>query len=233
MLIVFDVDGTLVGGEAGDWTCFDRAIQAVLGFTPDEDFYRGLPQITAQAIAEGAVRVSKRGHGTGLEDRIREAYGALLLKAMEDDPAAFPARPGAKDLLAHLEKLPGVQIAVATGDWHPSILFKLKAAGIDVSRYPIATSSDCGNRPGIIRLAAQRAGRPLSEVVYVGDGVWDLKTCQALAVPFIGTGARSHLLRDAGALHIVERLEVYAFMQVLEKAAGPLPGSVRTTAGPN
>jgi len=39
MLIVFDVDGTLVGGETEDWACFDAAVRAVLGLAPGVPYF--------------------------------------------------------------------------------------------------------------------------------------------------------------------------------------------------
>ena len=58
MLIIFDVDGTLIGGESQDWDCFDRAIETVVGFAPTQEFFDSLPEITAQAIAEAAIRAA-------------------------------------------------------------------------------------------------------------------------------------------------------------------------------
>jgi phosphoglycolate phosphatase-like HAD superfamily hydrolase len=220
MLIIFDVDGTLLGGEAHDWACFDEAITAVLGFTPTDEFFGSLPEITAQAIAEAAIRAAKRVPGTGLEEQIRDEYLRRLRQVHGQDPQAFPARNGVLELLAGLTALPEVGVAIATGDWHSTISFKLAAAGIDVSRYPMATSSDVARRSDIIRLAAQRAGRSLSEVVYVGDGIWDFKACRDLGVCFIGTGSRLEVLREAGAEHLMEILKEGDLLSVVRAAVG-------------
>jgi phosphoglycolate phosphatase-like HAD superfamily hydrolase len=207
MLIIFDVDGTLIGGESHDWKCFDRAIENVLKFTPTREFFASLPEITAQAIAEASVRAANKEVGTGLEERIRAEYLRRLQEVHSRDQRAFPVREGVVALLSHLDSLPHVGVAIATGDWLETISFKLAAAEIDVSRFPMATSSDHHQRSEIIRLAAQRAGRSLSDAVYIGDGVWDFKACRKLGVRFIGTGSRLHLLKDAGAEHTMEVLE--------------------------
>jgi phosphoglycolate phosphatase-like HAD superfamily hydrolase len=215
MLIIFDVDGTLIGGESHDWGAFDRAIASVLDFHPDRNFFAALPEITAQAIAEAAVLKAGRVPGTGLEERIRDEYFAGLRQAHARDPRAFPAREGAVLLLEHLAALPGVNVAIATGDWQSTIVFKLAAAGINVARFPMATSSDNRCRAEIIRLAATRANRSLADAIYVGDGVWDLRACRSLGVPFVGTGTRPHLLREAGAAHIVSEFEPATFLAAL------------------
>jgi phosphoglycolate phosphatase-like HAD superfamily hydrolase len=221
MLIIFDVDGTLVGGESHDWACFDEAIADVVGFTPTQEFFDSLPEITAQAIAEAAIRAAKREPGVGLEERIRDGYLRRLRQVHASDPCAFPARNGVVTLLSHLSSLHGLGVAIATGDWHATASFKLGAAGIDVSRFPMATSSDCSCRSEIIKLAASRAGRSLADVIYVGDGVWDFRACRDLGVRFIGTGTRPHLLQAAGALHIMEELEEALFLSTAQAAIVP------------
>jgi phosphoglycolate phosphatase-like HAD superfamily hydrolase len=219
MLIVFDVDGTLIGGEGADWACFDGAVGAVLGLAPGVPYFSSDGEMTARAIAQSAILVAGRTGGAGLEERIHDEYLGRLWRVHAADPQAFPARAGARELLAHLRSRPGVQVAIATGDWHGPIAFKLAAAGIDIDQVPIATSSDRSVRAEIIALAAERAGRPLGEVVYVGDGLWDLRACRALGVPFVGTGRRLPLLREAGARHVVED---FAPDQPVERVAAAL-----------
>ncbi|HSI11209.1 MAG TPA: HAD family hydrolase [Chthoniobacter sp.] len=215
MLVIFDVDGTLIGGEAADWLSFDTAIESVLGFAADATFFAGVSEITAQSIAEAAVRASGAETGSGLEQRIRDEYFRGLRLAHSSDPLTFQPRPGVPELLQHLTSIPGVKVALATGDWHPTITFKLAAAGIDISNLPIATSSDTPRRADIIRLAAERAGMPLSQAVYVGDGPWDMRACRELDLAFIGTGARTDRLSESGVQHLLEPLEPVAFISLL------------------
>src|SRR5512135_932200 len=124
MLLIFDVDGTLVGGEHHDWACFDEAIAEVTGFTPTQEFFDSLPEITAQAIAEACVRAANREMGMGLEERIRDEYLRRLRNVHASDPMAFPARNGVVALLAHLNSLPETGVAIATGDWRETTSFK-------------------------------------------------------------------------------------------------------------
>lgn len=218
MLIVFDVDGTLLGGESHDWACFDSAIHKVTGFKPTREFFRSLPEITAQAIAEAAIRVADKQPGNGLEEQIRDEFLGGLREVCARDPSAFQPREGVVALLEHLGSAPGIGVAIATGDWEPTIRFKLDAAGIDVSRIPMATCSDVSRRSEIIKLAAQRAGRSLDDVVYIGDGIWDFKACRELGVRFVGTGSRLNLLKEAGVQHMIEIFESAAFLSLIKLA---------------
>jgi len=172
-----------------------------------------------------------------LEERIRDGYLDRLRKVGAAGRCVFAARKGVVKLLKELEALNGAKIAIATGDWYPTASLKLAAAGIDVSGYPIATSSDHRSRAEIIKLAAQRAGQPLNEAVYVGDALWDLNACKALGIQLIATGPKSRFLAEAGAEHALEELEPGAFVDVLasifgtNQRLGPSPAPATIPAG--
>ena len=70
------------------------------------------------------------------------------------------------------------------------------------------------------RLAAAKAGRSMTDAIYVGDGEWDLRACRELGIPFIGTGNKMQRLLDAGAEHICEDLEVELFGDLLRQIGG-------------
>jgi len=217
MLIIFDVDGTLLGGETHDWASFATAITHHTGFVPTPEFWQSLDEITSQFIVHAVLGAKSEEEKKEMERLVRAMHLEGLRKAHQGDPKAFMPMLGAMELLQHLAAMEGVDVAIATGDWHPTISFKLAAAGFDVSSLPMATASDCMSRADIIALAASRAGRELHDVVYVGDGPWDLLACRKLGIPFIGTGNKIHRLLEAGAEHTVPDLSPSAFMTVLEK----------------
>ncbi len=225
MLIIFDVDGTLIGGEAHDWESFDKAIETVVGFLPTQAFFDALPEITAQAIAEASVRAAGKEPHTGLEERICAEYLRRLRQVHARDSQAFQPRAGVVQFLSSLSSLPGMGVAIATGDWQATVSFKLATAGLDVSRFPMATCSDSPRRSEIIRLAAQRAGKSLADSIYIGDGVWDLRACRDLGLRFVGTGSRLHLLKQAGAKHTLEILGEELFRLFPIASTNPKPAS--------
>jgi phosphoglycolate phosphatase-like HAD superfamily hydrolase len=204
-VIVFDVDGTLIGGESTDWECFGAAFKEVAGFVLSEKFFAGIEEITAQAIVHQAL-----GSLSAEEKRLKERlvcqeYLRRLQAAHQSDPGCFSAIEGAVTLIQELKEK-GIPIAIATGDWRETISFKLRAAGILHDNIPMVTSSEFYSRSDIIAAAVAKAGRPLDEAIYVGDGLWDLRACGKLGIRFIGTGHREKKLREAGATHVLRDL---------------------------
>ncbi|MGJ3244315.1 MAG: HAD family hydrolase [Opitutales bacterium] len=220
MLVVFDVDGTLVGGQAADYRAFEAALRTVAAFAPGPDFWAGLEEVTAASIQRHALEAHPETDHPRLGRDLQAAYLANLREAHEADTGAFPATPGAAALVTTLRTLPGVDVAIATGDWTDTIRFKLACAGLAVDDLPMATSSDRYARHEIIVEAVRRAGRHLGEALYIGDGPWDLKAARRLGIPFIGTGKR--LDRLAGADRLVPAL---ADLTDPRELASLLPGA--------
>ena len=175
-MMVFDVDGTLIGGEAADWASFGGAFEEVAGFTLDPPFFARIEEITAQAIVHQALENFPYPKRKQMETAVREAYLRRLKRAHELDPTSFPALEGTLALLEELKQR-GIRVAIATGDWFETITFKLSAAGIPFDDIPMVTSSDLYSRADIVTAAVAKAGGSLEEAVYIGDGLWDYRAC--------------------------------------------------------
>jgi len=209
-MIVFDVDGTLIDDEAADWSSFEAAFLEVAGFGLDAEFFAGLEEITAKAIVHVALADLAPAERVAKETAVRTACLRHMRAAHARRPGCFAPVPGAADLLRELQAA-GVPVAIATGDWRETITFKLEVAGLDVTGLPMMTSSEHYSRADIIRAAVTLAGRSLDEAAYVGDGVWDLRACHKLGIPFIGVGRRREKLRAAGAGQVLPDLTPAAF----------------------
>jgi phosphoglycolate phosphatase-like HAD superfamily hydrolase len=219
-MIVFDADGTLIGGESTDKESFERAFEEAAGFALGEAFFAGLQEVTARAIVHQALGAADPQRVGSAERAVCEGYLRRLRRAFDRNPASFWAVRGAVELLRDLREK-GIPVAIATGDWRETITFKLRAAGIPIDGMPMVTSSECYSRAEIITGAVAKAGRPLHEAIYVGDGLWDLRACRTLGIPFMGVGARREVLREAGAEYIMESLEPAEFWRVRGMVATP------------
>lgn len=219
-MIVFDADGTLIGGEATDWKCFRDAFEAVSGFALTEAFFARIEEVTAQAIVHQALADCPVDERRTKECAIRGDFLRRLKAAHQDDPMAFTPTTGALDLLREISEA-SIPMAIATGDWHETISFKLSAAGVPFESIQIVTSSDYYGRAEIISAAVSKAGRSLDDAIYVGDGLWDLKACRTLGIPFLGVGHRREKLRDAGADHLLLNLSPVGFWEARSRATKP------------
>ncbi len=218
-LIIFDVDGTLVGGESNDWHAFGQAYQDVTGTALDLTLFERLNDVTAHSVIHAALTEAGEADPQPLIQSVATTYAEILAQKIAQDPNVFCPTEGAIELLQELDRR-GYDRAIATGDWTKSITLKLDLVGIPYQGVPLATSSDRPTRATTIALAAERAGRELSETVYVGDGTWDYRATQSLGIPFLGTGARTDALRAAGAKVILTDLHPENFFPVLEQALG-------------
>jgi phosphoglycolate phosphatase-like HAD superfamily hydrolase len=219
-MIVFDADGTLIGGESTDWASFGAAFEEVAGFTLDEAFFGSIEEITAQAIVHQALAAFSAEERMINERAVCQAYLRRLKAACENDPCSFPAVEGAAALIRELKER-GIPIAIATGDWRETISFKLRAAGIAFEDIPMVTCSEFYSRADIIAAAVRKAGGSLEQAVYVGDGLWDLRACKKLGIPFVGVGHRRERLRAAGAVHTLLDLSPLEFWRAKEAAIRP------------
>lgn len=217
MVIVFDVDGTLIGGEEQDWPSFDAALLEEFGFSPDERFWKEVHEVTARAIIRKAADYAGKEHSPELELRVRNAYLKNLRAAAPFKRSVFQPKPGAVEILNLLKQTPVFDVAIATGDFKDTSQFKLGSAGIDIGSIPYASSSDAHARADIIRISVERAGLQIEDAVYVGDGPWDLRASQELEIPFIGTGRKLDRLREAGAEWIAEDLQPATLLPILNK----------------
>jgi|SRR6187402_1615383 len=216
-MIVFDVDGTLIGGEPADWASFEGAFEEVAGFALTAEFFAGLEEVTAQAIVHQALAALPLEERRAREHAVRVGYLRRLQAAHQSNPQCFPAANGALALLRELvaAKRP---VAIATGDWRETISFKLRCAGIDVAGVPMMTSSEHYSRADIIAAAVSAAGGALQQATYIGDGLWDLRACRKLGISFVGVGARVEKLRQAGATHTVTDLVPLTFWPIFQAA---------------
>jgi phosphoglycolate phosphatase-like HAD superfamily hydrolase len=219
-MIVFDVDGTLIGGDEEDWASFNAAFHHAAGFALDAEFYRSLEEVTAQAIVHEALIGYSMDEKRRIERVVCQEHLRRLTEAHERHPGALRPTDGALALLKYLKDR-SVPVAIASGGWVETTTFRLRAAGIPFEGLPMVTSSEFYSRSEIIAAAVTRAGGTLEEATYVGDGIWDFRATQKLGISFIGVGRERGRLRDAGASYISETLHPYEFCRVKRSIGRP------------
>ncbi len=217
-MIIFDIDGTLIGGEQTDWRCFEVAFTEASGAPFPLDFFSTIDEVTARAVVHQAVAQRPLSERQAIAAATRDGFCRRLEAALRADAGAFPAIGEAALLLADI-RARGIPVALATGDWRESIEIKLRAAKLEVAWMPLVTSSEHPRRCDIIADAAARLDAPIGQVTYVGDGVWDLRATQTLGCSFIGCGVKGEELRRRGCREVLEDLAVAEFWGAYERGS--------------
>ena len=221
--ILFDIDGTLTDTIDLDARCFLKAFVDVCGFSDvDPDWSRYRNATDAGIFQE--VFESRRGRSPSVSETVefKNHLVELFRSAAVQSPFA-PIR-GARELLTRLRERGEYRVGLATGCWSDAARVKMASAGFGYDDYPAASADDAPDRETIVQIAARRtAGEPvtaLNHVIYVGDGVWDVKMSRLLGIPFVGIGAGSQKerLTAAGVSDVLANFsDIDEFLAVLHK----------------
>jgi phosphoglycolate phosphatase-like HAD superfamily hydrolase len=199
-LAVFDNDGTICDTQEVEGACYARAIERVTGKSLATLDWTTYEEPTSSAVildllAGDSAAVAKAA-------AIKDEFLRLLEEECPRFPGDFSPLAGAVQFIERLKKEKICPVAIATGCFDTSARFKLQCCGISLDDFPHATSSDVPRRRDIIRLAAARAGFPISSVIYFGDAPWDVRVSGILGIPMIGIGRRIEQLRALGIQHV-------------------------------
>jgi phosphoglycolate phosphatase-like HAD superfamily hydrolase len=218
LLVLWDVDGTLVqAGEVGR-DIFTEAFQAVLGRDPDQVTAKALvmagrtdPEIALEFLAAHQVE----------GERHLPAFGEALVTALAAKAAVIRERgralAGAKQVLAALGRTEGVVQSLLTGNMEPNALLKLASFELDgyLDFEVGGFGSDHHHRPSLVEVARTKAEAKYgtafagAATVLVGDTPLDVAAGRAggARTVAVATGPyRVEELRACGADAVVDDL---------------------------
>ncbi len=186
--VIFDIDGTLVESFDFDGECYRQAVVEVMGDVSFRSDWGDYPFVTD----EGILRQICSDNALVFEHSrdVRSRFGQLVAKRLSLDPTSCTATPGACALVERLRVDPNFQIGFATGGWCHTAHLKLDHVGISHARIPCRSSDDSYDRIAIMESCRAAIECSPDDVVYVGDGEWDMRATKALGWRFIGIGSR-------------------------------------------
>lgn len=205
MLYLFDIDGTLIGGDGSGRRAFDRACLDCLGIVGALDHLR-LDGMTDPLILESVFR---HHHGRAPTAAETEQVLDTYVRHLEAEVAAglYHVKPAVHDTLDHLERR-GATIGLATGNLERGARIKLGRGDL-WRRFPFGGfGSDSADRATLVRVAIARgearAGRRFvrDEIHVIGDTPKDIAAAHAAGARAVAvaTGRFSlDELRAAGA----------------------------------
>lgn len=225
-LVVFDIDGTLTNTNQIDENCFVRAFALEFGIFGintnwSEYAYTTDSGITQQIFKEKLERLPSDEELV----RLKARFIGLLQEAFINNQDLFSEIPGSTNVLAKLQLDPDWCVAIATGGWRESAKLKLQKANLQIEGIPLASANDALSREDIIKTAIIKAENvyqveKFQKVIFVGDGVWDVKAAYRLNIAFIGIG--DNKLTNLGATKVIRDFtHLEDFLKILQSAVIP------------
>ena len=215
-LIVFDIDGTLSDSVSIHQQAFIAALKA-LGIEEMDTNFKTYKHHTDSYIAK---TIYEKAMGLPFDQEVLLKFEAHLYAFMKE--RAIDAIKGAKAVIRYFEQQPDWGIAYATGSLLKPAAYKLAQIGVDYIDAQLVTANDFYDRASIVQTAINQAKiyynqNDFETIVSVGDGLWDLKTAQALGVHFIGIGEKHKaLLLREGAKLCWEDWNAFAIAEIEE-----------------
>lgn len=213
-LIIFDIDGTLTKTNDIDSVLFEKAILDILPIHSLGTNWTNYKYSTDIGIITEIIesKFNRTPHTSEIEP-IKNRFFSYLTSAFSNDHSHCLPINGAQGIFKKLSKL-GWDIAIATGGWETSALLKLRSANIPYQTTPIAHSDDHMERKNIISIAIERSQnyykKCYTNVIYVGDRLWDKRAAMDLGIGFIGVGNDLGELTDRDFFHVSD----YAGMEL-------------------
>jgi phosphoglycolate phosphatase-like HAD superfamily hydrolase len=183
MMYLFDIDGTLIGGDGSGRRAFERACHDCLGIAGALEHLR-LDGMTDPLIL---ASVFQEHHGRAPTDDESRTIFAAYVRHLELEVAdgKYHVKPAVHDTLSLLEQR-GATIGLATGNLEAGARIKLKRGDL-WHRFAFGGfGSDAAERAALVEIAiargAARAGRAFApaEVVVIGDTPRDVAAAHAV-----------------------------------------------------
>ena len=192
-VVLFDIDGTLLRSDGAGRRAIHLALAEVFGGTGPSD-YRFDGKTDRQIVRE---LMTSDGHDHQSIDAGMDRVITLYVSALRDalrDPVHPPQRlPGVPELLDAIDRRDDIVLGVLTGNVAEGADAKLRAVGIDPSRFRVtAYGSDHENRPELPPIARRRACALLGgdiageRFVVIGDTPADMTCGRGIGARAIG-----------------------------------------------
>lgn len=192
-VVLFDIDGTLLWSDGAGRRAIQAALSDVFGAIGPAD-HRFDGKTDRQIVRE---LMTLAGHDRAVIDarmqRVIDAYVGELHSALRHPDHPPQRLPGVAELLDALDARDDVVLGLLTGNVAPGADAKLRAVGIDPSRFRVtAFGSDHEHRPELPPIAKRRASELLGveiagdRFVVIGDTPADMTCGQGIGARAIG-----------------------------------------------
>jgi phosphoglycolate phosphatase len=216
LLVLWDIDGTLVDVKGAGRRSFIHAIEKAWGIVDDiaDVKFGGATDLGVLTQLRQRLHLPEE-HTQAFFEHMTAHLEASLAPRVGDDGAAVctgaVAVPGAVQAVRVLHARGDVVQGLVTGNARSTAFVKLRAAGIDPAPFVAGGYGDeHPDRNELARRALTRFPTKPERIVLIGDTPRDVeaaKTIGALAIAIARRAEDHALLRDSGADHVVERID--------------------------
>lgn len=219
MLVLFDIDGTLISAGGVGRAALDRAFEDELGIPGALDGVRLHGNTDPLILEEVFARHVQRPSLPGETERILERYLAHLERALAQNDG-YRILPGAVSLLEALSRHGGFAVGLATGNIEGGARLKLIHGGLWTYFAFGGYGSDAAERRRLVECGIERGqdhaqsrfGRRFEagEIVVIGDTERDVRAAYGAGVRAVGVRAGSadlDALEAAGPELLVDTLD--------------------------
>lgn len=228
-LLIFDIDGTLTNTNQVDNESFVATFEERYAVKLGKVDWKNFQNVTDSALFHDIYFSVFEESPSQAE---MEAFRWDFLKRFEvnfkTNPALFQEVKGAANFLKHCESIRNIRVALATGSWRHSAIFKLMTADIPYQWLILSHCDSFFRRQDILRDAIAQCKEKYAfdffeHIVYFGDGEWDFRTTAELEIPFIGIDVKKdNKLKNLGTQHVFyDFLEVEAILEAVEQLNVP------------
>ena len=200
MLVLFDIDGTMITSEGAGLVAMLDAMHEIV---PGRTFsFEGIPVAGRLDTLIWRDLLARHGmvHYDELHGRFRERYGHHLNRRLGVTHTAR-ALKGVTGLIGALAQEPSVTMGILTGNYEHTGRLKVERAGIPTVQFTANAWADDGDSRRALTPVAMRRGADVrgsalapQQVVVIGDTPHDIDCahahgCRALAVATGGSSA--------------------------------------------
>lgn len=204
MLVVFDVDGTLIDSQHAIVAAMTEAYVAHGLPAPSREAIRG---VVGLSVAEAVAELSREATGHPLDaigDVFKDSFRSSLARA-PDESGLFP---GAAEIIETLSARDGVLLGLATGNSRRGVERFVERYGLEGRFVTTQSADDAPSKPhpAMLVQAAVEAGVRADQVVMIGDTSFDMAMAVSAGARAIGVSWGYHApdrLHAAGAERVL------------------------------
>jgi len=220
MLVLFDIDGTLVSVKGAGRRALNFAIEQVTGVANALEGVRLHGGTDPVILQEASQRHLEGPLSAAQVEQVFDLYLERLRNELQGSDEHYDVLPGVMALVKALVETGRHVVGLATGNIEAAAQLKLQPAGLDQYFEFGGFGSDAGHRPDLVRVGIERGqsraqarwGRSFApnEIVVIGDTERDVSAAHEAGAKAMGVLAGSgfqQALRDAEPDILADSLE--------------------------